>query len=632
MSADTASSVVAKLAANGRAIPPAQIADELDSLEGLSPAEAADAVLASYGVMPSGQTTRAFVPDRGSGATLLAIVREGPGVFAYVFLAALLGLVPAIAVPLLIRVFVNRTLVDQDRAWSIPVIVGLIGAAVVSTALVILEYTALRRFALRLSRLGQVGFAWHVLGMRIPDLERIGGGSLVARLNARQRMSFQGGALLPLAGVNVLNALAFVTVLFLLDWWMGLAGVVVAALMAVASWSVLRWRRAVQSRADAGFAEVSGTTAEIVGAIESIKAAGWEQFAFARWARVRAPVALDISRLGVGNQWLALIPTVALALGMGMVLAIGSVQVINGHLSLGSLIASQSFIAMLLTSMGMLIYSGTLLQSILSAATQADGVLREPLDPELVESPASDADAVRLAGEIRLRALTFGYDRDAPALLQELDLTVPAGARVALVGRSGSGKTTIAKLVVGELRPWSGLVEFDGRPRLRLPREALTAAIAYVPQQSVLFPGTIRDNLTLWDDGVSDEDLRRAAADAGILEAITARPGGFDAPVTAQDSGFSGGEMQRLAIARALVRDPTVLILDEATSALDPVVEAEVDANLRRRGCTCLIVAHRLSTVRDADEILVIDAGRVVQRGSYENIKAHGFFKELIHG
>ncbi|MFM2437946.1 MAG: hypothetical protein RLZ55_763, partial [Actinomycetota bacterium] len=565
---------------------------------------------------------------------LLGLFAEGRAAFTYVLLAALLGLVPAIAVPLLIRVFVNRVLLAGDATWSPMVIAGLVGAAIVATLLVVVQFAVLRRFALRLSRLGQIGFAWHVLGMRIPDLERIGAGSLVARLNARQRMSYQGGALLPLALVNMINAAAFLTMLMALDYWMGLAGLAVSLAMVAASLGVLRWRRSAQTRADTGFAQLSGITAEIIDAIESIKAAGWEQFAFSRWARVRAPAARDISRLGVGNQWLALIPTVALAVGMGLVLAIGCWQVIGGHLSLGSLAASQSFIAMLLTSVGMLIYTGTLLQSIVSAAAQADGVLREPLDPEFIDRPETTQEHApqQLAGALRLRAVTFGYDRSAPPLLQGLDLDVAAGSRIALVGRSGSGKTTIAKVAVGELRPWAGLVEIDGAPRLQMSRQARAAAIAYVPQTAVLFPGTIRDNLVMWDDSVDDDAVRRAASDACILSTVLARPDGFHARVTGQDSGFSGGEMQRLSIARALVGDPAILVLDEATSALDPVVEAEVDANLRRRGCTALIVAHRLSTVRDADEILVIEDGRVIQRGAYEDIKHHGFFSELING
>jgi ABC-type multidrug transport system fused ATPase/permease subunit len=200
------------------------------------------------------------------------------------------------------------------------------------------------------------------------------------------------------------------------------------------------------------------------------------------------------------------------------------------------------------------------------------------------------------------------------------------------VGPSGSGKTTIAKLIIGELRPWSGYVSLDGTPRLSVPRDMRTRDIAYVPQTSMLFPGTIRENLTLWDESITDDAVERAARDACIEGAILSRPGAYFHHVTSADGGFSGGELQRLSIARALAGDPRIIVLDEATSALDPVVEAEVEARLRTRGVTTILVAHRLSTIRDADEILVVDAGRIVQRGTFMQLVNEGLFAELVHG
>jgi len=217
-------------------------------------------------------------------------------------------------------------------------------------------------------------------------------------------------------------------------------------------------------------------------------------------------------------------------------------------------------------------------------------------------------------------------------MYRDLRFSVHAKSRVALVGPSGSGKTTIAKLIIGELRPWSGYVALDGVQRLEVPRDMRTRDIAYVPQTSVLFPGTIRDNLTLWDDSITDEALERAARDACIETTILGRPGAYFHEITSTDGGFSGGELQRLAIARALAGEPRIIVLDEATSALDPVVEAEVEAHLRARGVTAIVVAHRLSTIRDADEILVVDAGRVVQRGTFTELAREGLFAELVHG
>jgi ABC-type bacteriocin/lantibiotic exporter with double-glycine peptidase domain len=217
--------------------------------------------------------------------------------------------------------------------------------------------------------------------------------------------------------------------------------------------------------------------------------------------------------------------------------------------------------------------------------------------------------------------VTFGYNAGEPPLVEAFSLTVPAGARVALVGASGSGKSTLARLAAGLYTPWSGAILFDGKPREACTREQMARAVAYVDQDVVLFEGSVRDNLTLWS-AVPGDVVEAALRDAALHDEIAARDGGLDAPVQEGARDLSGGQRQRLEIARALAQQPAILILDEATSALDPASEAIVEANLRRRGITCLVVAHRLSTVRDADEILVLDGGQVVERGRHAELLA----------
>lgn len=626
--------VVGALAARGREVSPEVVARELGGLEGLPPDVAADALLRTYCLAPDGTPLPGFEPDRTSRQVVGDLLRESRSSVAYVFVAGLVGLVPAIVVPLLMRLFVDRYIVAQDTTWGATILLSLIVAGAIAAVVVILQYAVLERLTLRITRSGGVGFAWSTLTMRIPELQQYGAGDVIARRAALQRFAFQGGSLLPLALVNSLTAIVYVVMIFVLDSLMGVTAVLIVVVTLLLTRVTLKRRDALQRAFDTERVRLSGYTSDVVSSAESIKAAAWEQFAFSRWAGLRQRMATSLTQLGVANQYTTLTPLLAQTVGLGAFLAIGIAQVFAGGVSLGTVVAAQAYMVALLTTAGMLAFFGILLQFLSSAAQQFGPILREPLDPEMltVTAPDDQCPSDRLTGAVSLHAVDFGYDDSAEPLLAQLSLEVGAGRRVALVGPSGSGKTTIAKLIVGELRPWSGYVALDGVPRLMVPRERRTRDVAYVPQTSVLFPGTIRDNLTLWDDSISDEALSRAARDACIEETILGRPGAYFHEVTSSDGGFSGGELQRLAIARALAGDPRIIVLDEATSALDPVVEAEVEAHLRARGVTAIVVAHRLSTIRDADEILVVDAGRIVQRGSFAELSREGLFAELVHG
>lgn len=629
MNADRAAHVVAVLAAHGRSVDIEVVKRELDGLAGLSDEDAVTTLLACYGITDN-RPSRLFARDYSAWTVVIGIITQTRAAFAFALITGTLAIVPALAVPFAMRFFVDRYLVAGKEAVGPYLVVGLIGAALITAALMGLQLTVLHRSYLRMSSVGQTAFAWHVLRMRPDHLAARPAGDIIARMNARQRMAVQGGMLFPLAAVNAINAMAFALAIAALDLTMFAATLLVAVITALASLRVLARRSEVQKQTDDAQSRLSATVEQTVTAIESVKAAAWEQAAFEKWSARRARMAITLSNLGIANQWLVFIPSVGLAVGLGAVLAIGTWQVIQGDLSLGTLVAAQSFVAMLLESVGLLIYLGALIQGAASAGRQSDDVLAAVLDPEALD-PLTPESVDGLRGDVTLRAVTFGHTRERPPLIKDLELHVPAGHRVALVGPSGSGKTTIARLLTGELRPWAGTIEFDGIPRLRIPRTVKASEIAYVPQEPTLFAGTIHDNLTLWNPDIPDEDVRRAAKDACIDQAILSRPGGYFAQIRG-DGGFSGGERQRLAIARALAGNPSVLILDEATSALDPVVEFDVEQNLRARRCTCLVVAHRLSTVRDADEILVMEAGRIVQRGHFDDLAREGLFAELIHG
>jgi len=272
------------------------------------------------------------------------------------------------------------------------------------------------------------------------------------------------------------------------------------------------------------------------------------------------------------------------------------------------------------------------MQELQGGINRLDDVLLEKEDPSAREGdPIPSDDGVHIRGELELQNVTFGYSNVAEPLIQRLNLNVKPGQRVAFVGPSGSGKSTIAKLVSGLYSPWEGKILFDGKPRTEISRPVLTSAVALVEQEIFLFEGSVRENLSLWSGAISDQDLILACEDACIHEDIQSLPGGYEAHLEEGARNLSGGQRQRLEIARALLNSPSVLVLDEATSALDAETELLIDRNIRRRGCTCIIIAHRLSTIRDCDEIVVLREGKVVERGTHEQLlAAHGAYADLV--
>ena len=367
--------------------------------------------------------------------------------------------------------------------------------------------------------------------------------------------------------------------------------------------------------------KVSGVAMGGLTTIETLKASGGETDLFARWAGYVAKTVTISQRLERSTIALGAIPSLLNQMAFITILCVGGSLVMNGSMTMGELVAFQSLMASFLAPVLSLSTLATDAQAMAGNLARLDDVLRYQADSW---SLAHEEDVVsafagqRLRGEVELRNVTFGYSVLAPPLIENFSLHLKPGARVALVGGSGSGKSTIAKLISGLYPPWSGEILFDGQPLKSLPRTMFTSSVSVVDQEIAMYQGTLRDNLTLWDRTVPESEVVHAAKDAMIHHEIAARPGGYQSGVQEGGTNFSGGQRQRLEIARALANEPRVLILDEATSALDPLTEQRIEQHLRRRGCTCIVVAHRLSTIRDADEIIVLAKGKVVQRGTHD--------------
>jgi NHLM bacteriocin system ABC transporter peptidase/ATP-binding protein len=544
-----------------------------------------------------------------------------------------LGLVGlGLVIPTFTRVFVDRILVER-QAWVVPLLAGMALAAVLRGVLTALQRHCLLRLEARLAIGSASAFVWHLLQLPTEFFVQRYAGDISTRTAITDHVAqFLAG---PLANVALnVAVLAFYALLMLqYDPILTALGVGIALLNVVALSYAARKRVDANLRAQVNKGQLAATTVIGLQTIETIKASGAESDFFARWAGFHAKVLNDHQRLGLVTQWTSVAPVLLGAINGAAILTLGGLRVMEGSLTVGTLVAFQSLMASFHRPVGQLVALGGAVQDVEGEMSRLDDVLRYPAAAPSAALPRPDVSppARLLSGRMELRDVTFGYSHLDPPLVEGLNLTLEPGDRVALVGGSGSGKSTIARLVAGLYAPWSGEVLFDGVPRGAIPPAILARSVALVDQDSALFEGTVRENLTLWDATVPEADVVLAARDAAIHADIAARAGGYDHLIQEGGRNFSGGQRQRLEIARALANSPSLLVLDEATSSLDPLTEQAIDEALRHRGSTCLIVAHRLSTIRDCSEIVVLEGGRVVQRGTHDAmIKVDGPYARLI--
>jgi NHLM bacteriocin system ABC transporter peptidase/ATP-binding protein len=549
---------------------------------------------------------------RGTGAAVL-----------YIVLANLALVVPTLVIPSFTRVFVDEYLVRGTQDVLVPLLWGMALTALVYGALSWLQQYYLLRLETRLTLHSASTFLWHVLRLPSSFFTQRAAGEIGARVAINDRVASLLSDRLTKALLDTLVVALYLVLMLQYDLLLTVLGVAIAAL----NIAVLRFVARQRSSASRLHAKASGqlvaTSIAGVQRIETLKATGGESDFFARWAGCFARAENARQALVPSNQLLAVVPPLLLAVNTTTIMAVGALRVIDGQITIGMLAAFQALMLSFLTPVNTLVALGGTLQEVGSDLNRLDDVLRNAPEPRLADGATDAPDGGgKLAGHLELHNLSFGYSRYDPPLLEGFSLQLKPGARVALIGGSGSGKSTVAQLVAGLKQPWAGEVRFDGVPADQLPRSLLARSLSMVSQEIVLFEGTVRDNITLWNPTITEADVIAAARDAGIHDEIVARPLGYDGPVIEGGRNWSGGQRQRLEIARALAGRPSVLILDEATSALDPVTEQLVGERLRQRGCTCLIIAHRLSTIRDCDEIVVLERGRIVQRGTHDELRS----------
>jgi NHLM bacteriocin system ABC transporter peptidase/ATP-binding protein len=561
------------------------------------------------------------------------LVGSEKGVLFAILIGAIL-VVPTLAVPTVTQVFVDQVLI-RHLVNKVPSLLFILGFAIGAIALLTWwQQRVLFRVWQRLALTSSSEFFWHVLHLPVQFFNLRFAGDIAGRVALNEQVAQLLAGSLATNAVNALVIVLYAVIMIQYDIVLTVIGVAMALLNVVALHWVSGRRQAGNRLLQQQESRVISTSLSGLQMVETLKASGTEPDFFSRWSGYHMRASNTRQRLGVYNQFLLALPPLIASLTTVVVLGVGGLRVIEGVLTIGTLVAFQALMSTFSQPINGLVSFGGSIQAADGQLRQLDDVLNYKRDPAIDEHPPLDdswMDQARLEGYLELRNVTFGYSKLDPPIIKDFSLHVRPGQRVALVGGSGSGKSTIAKLVTGLYAPWSGEILFDGKPHTGYPRAVMGNSLAAVDQDIFLFSGTIRENLTLWDANISEPDVIAAARDARIHDVASGRKGGYDSQIEEGGRNFSGGQRQRLEIARALVRDPSILVLDEATSALDPVTEKEIDESLRRRGCTCVIVAHRLSTIRDCDEIIVLDRGKVAQRGTHDELKAvDGLYATLI--
>ena len=579
--------------------------------------------------------TEDFHPD-GKRTSTLTFARKrlvGAGTaMAFVMLTGVIGSVFTLLSPSFSRFFIDRLLTGENDELLMLFIALVAGVSLLQILTAAVRAVYSLKLGGKMAVIGSGSFMWKVLKMPMEFFSQRMAGDILTRHQANAVIADQlVNTLAPLL-LSAVMMVFYLVVMLRYSLLLTLIGLV-SVLINIAMSRVIAEKRVnvtrVQTR-DAG--KLASATVSGIKMIETIKASGAENGYFRRWAGFQASVNEQNVKLARLNQTYGTIPAFITTLANALVLVLGIHLCMRGQFTLGMVTAFQSFLASFISPAMTMVMAGQTLQEMRTQMERVEDVMEYPEDAYFSDEPVSEEkDYYKLSGEVELKDVTFGYSRLDLPLIENFSLHIQPGGRVALVGASGCGKSTISKLISGLYRPWSGEILFDGKPISQIDRAVFTGSVAVVDQDVILFHDTIANNIKMWDESIEDFEMILAARDAQIHDDIMARPGGYQSRITEGGRDLSGGQRQRLEIARVLAQDPHIVIMDEATSALDARTEYELTKAVKERGVTCIIIAHRLSTIRDCDEIIVLDHGKVVERGTHEELYARGgYYTELI--
>lgn len=572
---------------------------------------------------------------RGLMSSLASRISHSRLSVAYLIIASLFLVIPGLVIPSFIKIFIDKYLINGYDGFVMPLLLVMTGVLLINTALVYLQQYYLLKLETKLALAASSKFLWHVFHLPISFFTQRYSGEIGNRVSLNDKVAKLLSGDLANAALNIIVVVFYAFLMFSYDVHLTLICILMAGINIIALQYVARKRKDGNRRLSNENGKLLGTTTSGISMIETLKASGRENDFFTNWIGYLAKVTNAQQELGWLTIRLNAIPPLITSLTTTIILGVGALRIMDGEMTLGALVAFTYLMSNFISPVNQLISVGSLLHETESDMNRIDDVINYEVDDQFKDkkgqSAAEEEVNNKLVGYFEMRNVTFGYNTTMPALIEGFSLKLRPGSRVALVGGSGSGKSTVAKIASGLYQPWKGEVLLDGTNREEIPRNVITESLAVIDQDVLIFNGTVRENISFWDAAISEKSIIQSARDAAIHDVIAARNDAYESAVSEGGSNFSGGQRQRLEIARALATDPSILVMDEATSALDPNAEKTVMDNIRKRGCTCLIVAHRLSTIIDCDEIIVMEYGKIIERGTHhELIQKNGAYSRLI--
>lgn len=569
-----------------------------------------------------------FEPS-GKKKSVLEYVREhlkGAGeAMVFLIITSVLGYLFGLLNPVFTKFFMDRLLTGENSGLLMPFVFLMSVLAISQIIVAFIQAIYQMKINGKIAAVGNSSFMWNVLKKPMEFFSQRLSGDILQRQGTNASIaSTLVNTFTPLF-LNSVMMVFYLVVMLRYSAILTLVGIAAISVNLILSRIIANKRESIMRIQVRDKGKLSAATVSGIQMVETIKASGAENGYFQKWAGYQASANTQSVRFTRLNAFLGGLPALTSQLANLTVVILGVFLTISGEFTIGAIMTFQGFLSQFMSPVMTIISAGESIQVMRTDMERIDDVMKYPEDEHFKDEPAkAEEDYSKLGGKVELRNVTFGYSRLSDPLISDFSMTLEPGSRVAFVGTSGCGKSTLSKLISGLYKPWSGEILFDGKPIKDIDRTVFTSSVAVVDQDIVLFEDTIENNIRMWNKSLKDFEITMAAKDAQIYDDIMARDGGFSGVLAEGGKDLSGGQRQRIEIARVLAQDPSIIIMDEATSALDAKTEYELVKAVKDRGITCIVIAHRLSTIRDCDEIIVMDHGKVLMRGTHEELMAKG--------